>query len=597
MSAPLALGQRIDRGLRLPLAWPSARGLCFVLVAALIAYLTVPPVATVLIASLQSDFLSDSSRWTVQPYIDLLAAPANYRMLLNSIAYAGGTTCLAIAIGAVLAWLVTRSDVPFRRLIGLVAVLPFLIPGLLNAFAYIFLMSPQIGLLNHLAQNAVGARPFSIYSLPGMILVQSLHLTPLAFGMLTGVLAAIDGSLEEAARASGATTLQTIRRITIPLALPGFVSAALLIFVDTVAGFEVANLIGVPGHIIVFVSAIYDALRGFPTDYAAASSLSTVVMAISLLGVTLARRTSRQSHRFATVTGKGFRAKRSRLGVWKWPALALVALYFLFAVLLPLGVLLWVSLLPGYEMPSRAALSHLGLGNYVAMMRYARVGGAVLNSIIVTLSAGALVMSITTLAAYMTIKTQFRGRALLEAFAFAPIAIPGAILGVGVLFWYLMLPLPFDVYGTLGIIVIGFTTLYLPHGMRFISPAMIQIGAELEEAALTSGASLRRTLRRIYGPLLAWPFLGGFLFIVILAFREISAAVFLYAQGTELFSVVLFSQWNEGLYGSVSALGIMMIVMFSCLAVLAQTLLARRSGRAETVPLVAIEKPAGTATG
>jgi iron(III) transport system permease protein len=561
---------------RLSIGRIGGKTICFALVTGLIAYLTIPPVATVLVASLQSDFLSPSAHWTLQSYADMVSSAANYRMLLNSLVYAAGTTFFTTAIGAFLAWLCMRTDVPLRKFIALTAVLPFVIPGLLNAFAYVFLMSPQIGLLNHVAQSAFGVRPFSIYSLPGMILVQTLHLTPLAFGMLAGVFGAMDSTLEESARTSGASPLQVMRTITIPLAIPGFLSAALLIFVDSIAGFEVANLIGVPGHIFVFVSTIYDALKGYPTDYSGAAALSTVVMAISIVGIALSNRSNRRSSRFVTVSGKGFRARRAKLGRWRYLALALVFVHFLFAVLLPLAMLLWVSLLPGYEMPSPAALGKLGFGNYVAMIRYPRIVSGLVNSITVTVVAAALVMSVTTIAAYISVKTKFRAKPLLDTLIFLPIAIPGTILGVAVLFWYLMLPLPFDVYGTLAILVIGFFTLYLPHGMRFMSPAMMQIGGELEEAAQASGAGWVTILGRIYWPLLTWPFIGGFLFIVILAFREISAAVFLYAQGTEVFSVVLYGLWGEGLYGNVSALGIMMILAFAALATVARSLLGRK---------------------
>jgi iron(III) transport system permease protein len=560
---------------------PKTLSLAAILV--LVAYITIPPVVTLIAASFQSDFLSATSYWTIENYLQTFTEPATFRMLVNSLIYASGTTFFATSIGATLAWLFVRSDAPFRRFIFLTAMLPFVIPGLLNTFAYIFLMSPQIGLMNYVFESLIGVRPFVIYSLPGMILVQTLNLTPLAFGLLSSVFRSMDATLEESAKASGASSIQVIKNITVPLAAPGIFSAALLIFVETISGFEVANLIGVPGGIFVFVSSIYEALVGYPTDFGGASTLSTVVIAIAVSGIFLSNRMTRQGDQFVTVSGKGYKPQRLPLGPWKWVALAFVAFYFTLAVLLPLLILLWVSLLSSYQAPSLASVSQLSFANYLTVLRYPRILESLMNSLTVTVIAAAVVMAVTSAAAYVSVKTKLKGRATLDSLIFIPVAIPGTILGVSILFWYLMAPLPFSLYGTLSILVIGFVTLYLPYGMRFMAPATVQIGKELEEAAMVSGAGWGMVIRRIYFPLLTGPAIGGFLFIVILAFREISAAVFLYAQDTRLFSLTLYDFWGEGLFGYVSALGIMMVLAFTSVIAIAQRLLGQtlisRSGR------------------
>jgi iron(III) transport system permease protein len=234
-----------------------AREIGLALVAALIGYLTVPPILTVLYASLQSDFLADDSRWTIAHYVALFSTARRLDIILNSLVYAGGTMLLATLNGAVLAFLFTRTDVPLRRALFVLGILPMLVPGLLNTFAYIFLMSPDVGLLNHVAAGLTGWRPFDIYSLPGMVFVQGLHMTPIAFAMLVGIFRSMDATLEESASMAGAGDLTAFRRITLRLALPGLVSAGLLIFVEAAASFEVPNLIGVPGGVNVFVSEIY----------------------------------------------------------------------------------------------------------------------------------------------------------------------------------------------------------------------------------------------------------------------------------------------------------------------------------------------------
>jgi iron(III) transport system permease protein len=247
---------------------------------------------------------------------------------------------------------------------------------------------------------------------------------------------------------------------------------------------------------------------------------------------------------------------------------------------LPVAVLLWVSLLPGYEPPSAAALAKLSFANYARVAAIPRILPSLANSLEATLSAAAIVMTLTSIGAYVVVKTRWPWRGAIEALAFVPIAVPGTILGVSVLFWYLVAPLPFSLYDTLALIVIGFTTLYMPHGMRFMKPAFVQVSREMEEAALMSGGGWRHAMLRVYAPLVGPSIVGGFLLIFVLSFREISASVFLYAQGTELFSLTLFDLWREGLFGPVSALGIMMIGSFGIIATLGWRLMGRSDSEA-----------------
>lgn len=585
MRAPGALagesgGAVIDAHRRWAWRWPDLdqRLLWLAPVIILIGYLTIPPILTVFYASLQSDFLNDDSYWTLAHYVEHFTTARHLEVIFNSLVYAGGTMAFATFNGMALAFLLTHTDVPLRRYLFVLGVLPMLVPGLLNSFAYIFLMSPKIGLLNQLAGDVAGFRPFDIYSLPGMVFVQGLHMTPIAFAILAGIFRSMDSTLEESARTSGASDFTTFRRITLRLAAPGLASAALLVFVEAVASFEVPNLIGVPGGVNVFVSEIFESLKRFPSDMSGAATLSTLVMALSMAGIWLSTRLGRQGERFATITGKGFRPAVLRLGLARAPAVVFIVLYVLFSVVLPVSVLAWMSLLPGYEPVGAQALAKLSFDNYVQLSTIPRILPSLANSFIVTLSAAAIVMALTSIAAYVTVKTKWRGRGLLEALVFVPIAVPGTILGVSVLFWYLMAPLPFALYGTLAILIIGFVTLYLPHGMRFMAPGFVQVSRDLEEAALISGGTWRHAMLRVYAPLLAPSIVGGFLFIFVLSFREISASVFLYAQGTELFSLTLWDLWREGLFGPVSALGIVMIGGFGLIVALGRRFLIRSLG-------------------
>ncbi|MBV8642873.1 MAG: iron ABC transporter permease, partial [Candidatus Eremiobacteraeota bacterium] len=263
---------------------------------------------------------------------------------------------------------------------------------------------------------------------------------------------------------------------------------------------------------------------------------------------------------------------RIELGRRRWLAGAFIVGFFGIAVVLPLAVLVWSSLLPGYETPSVEALRRLSLANYVTIWGYPLIARSLLNSVIVSVAAGAICTVLTAIVAYVTLKTRVRGVWLLDVLASLPIAVPSILMGIGILFWYLVAPLPFHLYGTLALLVIGFVTIGIPYGMRYASSGMAQIKDELEEAAAVSGASWGERFTRIYLPLLTPSLLAAFLTTMILAFREISAAIFLYSQGSEVVSVAIFDLWSNGQYPAIAALGCVMVAVLLVLVAVVQRL-------------------------
>jgi iron(III) transport system permease protein len=278
-----------------------------------------------------------------------------------------------------------------------------------------------------------------------------------------------------------------------------------------------------------------------------------------------------------TITGKGFRPTVIDLGRWRWAGLAVSVLFFIVAVALPLFILIWSSLLPGYEQPSLAALHRIGLGNFKAIFENPNLVRSVLNSFVTALGTAIIATLLTSVIAYITVKTKIRGRGLLDTLATVPIAVPSIVVGVGTLYWYLVAPLPVHLYGTLWILIAAFVTISLPYSLRYLTPGMLQISDELEEAATMSGATWVRTFRRVFLPLLVPSLLAAFLYTMIISFREISAAIFLYAQGTEVVSVSIFQYWNDGSYPLVAALGVLMVAILSVIAGIVR-LLSRRFG-------------------
>jgi iron(III) transport system permease protein len=528
--------------------------------ALVLVYLAAVPVATMIYASLHTGFLSAASRWSPGNYAHVLSDPVFYRLLGNTLLYGAGVAVLALVAGFGLAFLTTRTDAPLRALGVTTALVPLILPGILNTVAWLFLASPRIGLLNTMSQALTGMRPFNVYSMPGMIFVQALHVAPAAFIMAVATFATMDPALEEAALASGASALETFRRVTLALARPSIVAAGLLVFIATISSFEVPQLIGVPANVAVFTSQIYGELQAFPPDYGGAGAIGTVVLLIAAAGVALAHRLNRaEAH--ATISGKGFRPGRIALRAWRPLAGAAILAFFALGVALPLAVLAWCSLLPGFEVPSAAALHKLSFANYREMWTYPLIRQSLFNSATMSMTAGAIVTALTAIVAYVTLKSRLPGAWLLDVLVSLPIAVPSILMGVGILFWYLVAPLPFHLYGTPALLVIGFVTIGIPYGMRYATSGMAQIRAELEEAATMSGAGWTERFVRIYVPLLAPALAAGFLMTVIIAFREISAAIFLYSQKTEVVSIAIFDLWSNGQYPAIAALGCVLVAI------------------------------------
>jgi iron(III) transport system permease protein len=544
--------------------------------AVIVAYLAIVPVGTMLVASFESTFLgTGATTWTFQHYVDTFTATGFGALVANSFEYAVATALLAVAIGFGLAWLVTRTNTPAKGFARIAALVPLIIPGILNTVAWALLFSPQTGPLNG-ALRAVHLPVFDIFSLLGMIFVQTTHMTPVAYLMGVSAFSSMDASLEEAALSSGARPLRVLRTITLRLIRPAILSAGLLMFVQTISTFEVPQLLGVPNHVFVFVSRMYEAIQSFPSDYGTVAVIGVFVLVLATIGLIVSQRLTRRSPT-QTVTGKGFRPRVTDLGRWRWAGFAAFALFFIVTVVLPLAMLLWSSLLPTYSPPSFQALRTVSLRNYGTLFSSPALLGAVRNTAITALSAGLIVTVLTAVVAYLTVKTRIRGRMLLDGLATVPIAVPSIVLGVGVLYWYLVAPLPFHLYGTLTILVIAFVTIGLPYGMRYLGPGIAQISDELEEAATASGAGFVRAFGKIYLPLLMPSLLAAFLYTTIVAFREISAAIFLYSQNTDVMSVEIYNLWSSGDYPVVAALGILMVLLL-CVVVGVVRLIGRRFG-------------------
>ena len=502
-------------------------------------------------------------------------------LLQNSLLYAAGTCLFSLALGTSLAFLVERTNTPFKNTFLAMSLVPLIIPGILHTIAWILLLSPKIGLINRILVEALNlnAAPFNIFSLGGMIWIEGLHLSPLVFIMMVAVFRSMDPALEEAALISGASYLETLRKITLRLASPAIVSSALIIFIRCLESFEVPILIGLRVGIPVFTTRIWLALKEFPPDYGLAAAFSVGLLLIGLVCILLFYRLISSSNKYATVTGKGYRPYIVDLGRYRYLSAGFLGIYFLIMVGLPFLVLLWTSLNPIYSVPSLEQFNSLSLENYEFILKMDRTWTAFSNSLISSVGSGAIVMISTAIIAWITVKSRMKGRAAFDAIAFLPITIPGIVLGVGLIWVYLNLPIP--IYGTIWILLLAYITRYLPYGIRINSTSMVQIHNELEEAAYISGASRLKAFWRITLPLLKPGLIAGFIYIVIVSFRELSSSILLYSSKSIVVSILIYDLWDGGQFSKVAALSVMMIVFLVVVVAVTSRLGARFGINAE----------------
>jgi iron(III) transport system permease protein len=548
-SARLSFPQFRDPALLIPLVG-----------AGVLVYLAILPLLMLVVGSFQAEVAPREFVTTLKNYQAAYASEYTYSTFMNSLIFASGSAGLGFFFGAVLAWLTERTNTPLRAIFVPIAVVPLILPGVLEAIAWIFLLSPKFGYLNVWLMSLFGLKspPFNVFSLPGMIWVHSVGQVPLAFLMMVAAFKSMDPSLEESAMMSGGNTWQTLRRVTLRLLMPTCGSVLLILFVRTLESFEAPALIGIPARIYVYTSEIYTAFNDYPPDYGRGAALAIGLLLLSAVGVWLYTRSTRESKKFQTVTGKAFRPRQFDLGPWRWVGFGFLLLYFIFIVLLPFLVLLWASFLPFFAAPSWDAVQKLSLDNYRYLREFRPFWDAMQNSIILALLTATAAMTLTSIIAWIVYKSRLPGSWILDFLAFVPITVPGIVLGMALILLYVAFPIP--IYGTIWVLLIAYVTRYIPYGMRSASGSILQIHSELEEAAATSGASWWETFRRVTLPLLRPGFAAGWIYICIVSFREFSTSVLLATGDSRVLSILLFNMFEQGQVTVVAAIGILMIL-------------------------------------
>jgi iron(III) transport system permease protein len=514
-------------------------------------------------------------RFTLANYARAYGISEFWEASLNTLYFAFLSSVYAFFGGTFLAWTVERTNTPLVRLIGMITLGRIIIPGVIITISWILTASPSIGALNHIINALTGVPRFlNIYSFWGMVWVQSLEMTPLAYLLMSAAMKSIDPRLEEASAIAGAGTWPTFRRVTLPLILPAAAAAALLLIIQTVESFEVPLLLGGRARVAVYTTQVYFNTSRTPTDWGLSSTYSIVLLFLSMALLYVYFQLVRHGERYQTITGKDYRPRRIDLGGWKYLTCALSLVLVFFITGLPFLTMLYASLLPRFRPPTAEVLETMTLINYKTLFSEGSYALKPLwNSTLLGVSSASIVMLLVAAISYFVHKTRLGGRKILDFLAFAPIALPSVVLGSAFLWLYLLVPLP--IIGTLSIIGLAYLTRYLPFALRFVSTSMVQIHTELEEAAAVAGGGWWRNFYHIYLPLLRPGLMAGWFWVMVHAYRELTISLMLARSSNRTASVIIFDLWSNGSFQQLSAFGVLMFTILIILVSIAQNVSAR----------------------
>jgi iron(III) transport system permease protein len=517
-------------------------------------------------------------------YINTLDQSLMTQVIPNTVLVGLGTVTTVLFFGFPLAWLLNRTNVPLRAFcVSLIAV-SVIVPGLVKAMGWIILLSPQVGLINQLLVNLfkLEQAPLDINSIGGIAFIQGLMLTPTLFFLLSGPMRSMDPALEEAAAVSGASAWRSARWITLALLRPAVLGGIIYTFMTAIAIFEVAALLGGFADRPVLATKLYVAVRppgGFAAvNYGIAGVYGLLITVPSLVALYLYFRTIQQSHRYAVVTGKGYRPKTFDLGKFRYLGFAFVVLYMTLAVLLPLLVLVWLSLVPSVRMPSFEALSLVSLQWYRDI--FFLMGGfeVVRNTSVLVFTTSALVLFFSFMVSWVVVRTRLPGRQILDTIAMLPHAIPGLAFAFGLLIigilgvrWFPWLPF----YNTVWIMVAANVLNRLSYGTRITNAAFIQIGQELEDAAAVCGARKCSIMLRVILPLVGSALAFAGLWTALLVFREVSIPLLLLGPNNKVLATQIWVLWEAGHVAQASALSVVLVAVMATLLILVQRLTGR----------------------
>ena len=531
--------------------------------------LIIMPLGYLIYATLQTDSPGSPTTEFTWDNITTVATTSSYWAALRNSLWLGFLVSLfAVTLGVSMAWILGRTDVPLRGPLSVLVSLPIFLSPFAGGVAWVLLGSKKSGLINGFLTKWFGddAGFVNIMTFPGLVFVMVLAFAPLAYLFTLGPMLNMDGSLEEASRVGGASVFHTMRKITLPVVIPGILSAALMVFVLAAEMFSIPGLIGTAAGYRTLPYFIYQNTTAAPPNWGGAAAAGLALLLVMLIGTVLQARATKASSRFVTISGKGARPVTLKLGRWRWVAFLVPAVYVLLGVVLPAAALILVTFMRYYT--PDLSLDLFTLQNWQVTLSSPRFQIAIQNTILVGSATPTVAVVIAFAMSYIRNRTQAPLRSIIETVGMLPVAIPGIVFGVGVLWAYVGSP----VYGTVWLLLIAYCARFLPHALRVISAGIVQVDRGLEEASRVAGAGVTKTMRSITVPLLKPAVLSSWLLLVIYCTRELNVAIMVYTSKSVVVPVMMWNEMSAGDYQKAAVLAIVessMILVVVTIAALA----------------------------
>ncbi len=519
-------------------------------------------------------FLTEEVSWGFDNYIQAYTNPLYRGPIFWTLIVSCSVSLISLSIGSLMAWAVSRTDVPFPSLIRTAVLVSFVTPPFLGATAWVFLAGPRQGWLNVLYRLLTGADEesylFNIFSMEGVVFAMVLYVFPLVFIVVNAGLNSVPSDMEDAANIAGAGTLFTMVSVTLPLVMPALFAGLIMAFLEAMILFGTPAMLAIPAGQHVMTTQIRAFMQSdeYQVGLAAAFALPMLLAAVCLLWM---RRKVLGRRSYATISGKGGQRRRQKLGPYRWVVFGGCLIPLFCSIVLPYTALGIASLLKtqGHGL----SWSNLTLANYQFVFANEAASSAMVNTVMLATMAATAGTVLAALIAYIAQRRLVQGYQLLSFLATMPLAIPGIVLAVGLFTAYTHKPLV--LYGTLWILFLAYLTKYLPIAYQTSNAALMSIHPELEEGARILGANRLGVFKDITVPLFKEGLIASWILIFMPSLRELSSSVLLWTTNTKVLSVVILDFYEEGLLENVAALGVILLGITLVVVILSYRLIGR----------------------
>ncbi|MTV37916.1 ABC transporter permease [Duganella radicis] len=495
----------------------------------------------------------------------------------NAFWLASGLALIAVPLGGMLAFLMIRTDLPGKGFIAPCLLVPIFVSPMVMGFGYVVAMGP-VGFYSLWAKDLLGFIPWNIYSFTSIVVIAGLTHVPHVYLYASSALKSLGSDVEEAARVTGASPLQVMFNVSLPMITPALAYAGVLVFF---LGFEVFGLVlvlGDPEGHMVLATYLYKLTNKLGTpSYHLMAAVAVCLVMVTMPLVMVQRWLLKSSNKFVSIKGKGARTKAMPLGRWKWLAFALIFGWLMFTIIMPMSGIVLRSFVQYWGEGVKLA-DVLTLQHFREIIEQPALVRGIFNTVLIGVIGGACaVICYCAIALAMHRKPDMITR-FLDYSVLVPRAVPGLLAGLSFLWVFLFVPSWLDgalkgmdngvaiwlsehaipmlrsLRSTIFALWLAYSVVWLAYGMRLISTALLQVGPELEEAARAVGATRGKVTRDVTVPLIKYGLLGAWLMVFLIFEREYSTGVYLLSPGTEVIGALLVSLWATGSTDLVAAL-------------------------------------------